>query len=291
MSFFACKRIGFFIYLFILLLSFSSVAEAQLGGFFPQWEWGARYVASNLFLTPSNDIFGVFYNPANIVNCSDQLGLERINAFDVPISAITMARASKGFYLVLMQSPAGLDFKISTFKLGVPLGFDFNNLQIGFTPKLLFLSITGTDDFDENSFGFSSDLGMNYSINLQHNQQKKIGFGLVVEDFYSIFRGEEAQTPQFRGSFFSEFLTLKSEVGLIVKEQETILYGGGEYNLLEAIVFDLDPLTELNIRGGLRQGGTISGGVGVLMEGFQVDFAYVFSKTGRNFSISTIIHF
>lgn len=200
------KRILPALFIVVLLAAgtASLSASAQMGGAFPQFEWGGRFQASFLYGAPADDGFAALFNPAAVRGCvSGQVSVQQLRPFGVPFTALgwcggaapvdgtservatgrqaTSAAAAAagappaawrwGGHAVLRQTPDGLGFDYNTYQLGLTaaatLRVGSGTLTLGATPKLLVVVLDGTGTaMDETALGFGLDAGLGYTLPL-----------------------------------------------------------------------------------------------------------------------------
>jgi len=280
----------------LILISFflggGATVRAQVGGFFPQWEWGAGIKGSGLFSAPADDAFTAIYNPAHSIFSSRQIAIERFSAYEVPFWALA-GSFSPNFsgHMVLMQSPEGLGFELNTYQFGLTLAASEEGLVLGVTPKLLFLHLVGAGEFDRNVFGFSVDLGANYRQDVDLWIFESFDISFSAQDLWSSLEGERAVGSRIRGgvSLFNSELRLGAGLTGYLEDVEVGL--GFEFDVLDYFPLPGDLLEGIVIRAGVGNKKLFSFGAGIRMGGFGIDYSYDFREGSRENSLSTSIRF
>lgn len=287
-------------------------ASAAMGGAFPHFDWGGRFQASLLYGAPADDAFAALFNPAALRGCvSGQISVQQMRPFGVPFTAVgwcagapsgSGAAASRepglsapgwrwGGQAIVRQTPEGLGFDYNTYQLGLTAAGTFRlgrgALTVGITPKLLVVSLDGTGtDLDETALGFALDAGLAYTRRLDAGAggtaagAEWLALDVAVVDAASRVRYksgavEPGSTPVHRVA-----LTLggaRWTAGVSARRQdETLAWGAGlEWRVLQ-VSGDADSLAlrEVALRAGWRGDGGLAVGVGVVLRGLALDYAY-----------------
>lgn len=279
-------------------------AAAQMGGAFPQFEWGGRFQASFLYGTPADDGFASLFNPAALRACvGRQISVQQIRPFDVPLTALGWCAGqasgaegrviwSWGGHAVVRQSPAGLGFDYTTYQLGLTaamgIGLGRGTATLGATPKLLIVSIDGTGtSMDETASGFGLDAGLAYEHPIhvgapgQEAVLDTLSLDVAVIDAVNRIRYKSGASE--RGATPVQRLALSAAgprwtVGVTVRRQdaESTWSGGVEWAAWQTPVTDTAAvLRRITLRAGAdTDGHGPAVGLGVVLRGFSADYAY-----------------
>lgn len=281
------------VYLFML----NQAALAGTGGVFPHFLWGGRYKGSRLTNLPFNDAFAHFYNPAFLPLADRQIGFDRLTSFGVPITALSWNMQSIGGYLVLNQTPEGLDFNYNTYQLGFTWAQQLGSSIIGVSPKLLYLGITDVEDRgDYHALGYGLDLGWAYSSKVDFMTFDRLSLNISATDILSKLHYSTGISEPGAQPLYSMGMGLKNDeltAGLVINYQEDdpVASIGFEYDLSGHISGYKKFLENLYLRLGLGTDSVISAGVGANLRGFEINYAIIYSQEDTTGTISTSIHF
>ncbi len=279
-----------------LVILLTSGAFAQMGGFFPQYEWGAGYKGSSLFCLPRKDAFCLLYNPAFLVAANRQIALEQIRVYDIPTTSLAWSSQRIGGFLIVSQSPEGLGFNLNTYKAGLSLAHNRKDFSFGITPKLFLLSISEAQEFDELAWGYGIDGGICFTHDLEFFIFEDINISLAGEDIFSKIKyksgsSEMVHAPQYRGGVALRGSGLSLGLGAKKQSDNIVPFGGLEYNVL-GLIEDKDLIfEEINLRMGFQNISSLTFGVGIKMRGFQVDYGYTLGQENKKHMLSTNLYF
>lgn len=267
---------------FVLVVGlFSGGVAAQVGGAFPQFSWGARYQASLMEGIPFNDGFGTLANPAAVRGCrSNHIAVQQVTPFEVPVTGVAWCTDNAvGGHLIVRQTPPGLNFDYNTYQLGLTGAFSVGRLTFGLTPKLLFLSISGTETgMDDTASGYSVDAGIGYEHPLSSRFFDRFTFDVSGLDALSRLQlgsgtAEPAAAPSYRAALGAAGARLA--VGLVghFVHGEADWRAGAEYTLFDSGTLPTHFIETISVRLGAGAE-KVAFGIGLKLRGFGVDYAY-----------------
>lgn len=350
------------------LLTPSPPAEAQTGGAFPHFPWGARFVALGGGGGPADDAFAAVYNPAAVRGCgARQLGVHQMKPFDVPITgmawcggagpaAAAAARADAaasgtgaiaagaagagaagggddadaavgdagfivaegspgrwawGGRVIVRQSPPGLGFDYNTYQIGLTAGYEQplgrGRLTLGGTFKLLVVSIEGTGAMDETVPGYALDVGAGLDVPLAAGGAgpgagglpggrvfQRLAIDAAAVDVISRlhYRSgvvEPGSAPVYRLAAALAGPRLTAGVTAHWRDGEASFGAGVELAVYQA-PSPADVLQRAAVRGGFGPDGSAVG-LGMVVGGFAVDYAYRLGEDQDAHVISTAVRF
>lgn len=268
-------------------------AYAQVGGAFPDFVWGARFKATLLRGAGFDDAFASLHNPAALRGCDGrQLGVEQIRPFAVPVTALAWCgtgaegegrlRLRTGGHFIARQTPPGLAFDYNTYTFALSGALQWRTGDVAFgtgvTPKLLFVSIAGTETgHDDRAFGYALDVGAVVDVPLRFWIFDTFSLSVAAADVTSHIKYgsgavEPAATSRYRGAMTVAGTRLKAGVAVESGRGETTWAVGGEY-VVTGERFAADVLDGVALRVGIGSGETAVG-IGVMLRSLSIDYAY-----------------
>ncbi len=286
----------------LVLITNGSSVFAQKGGAFPQFLWGGAYKATQLEGMAFNDSLGSLLNPAAQRGCQNaHISLEQIVPAGVPITALAWTSGPNwGGHLLVRQTPAGLGFDYNTYQLGFTYSAKLTNFTLGASPKLLAVSISGTETgFDDTAFGFGMDLGLGYDLEIDFASFTQFSLDFSGTDLLSSVRYGSGTVERAAPAIYRATASLKGEritlgaVGRFSSGSSSYRVGG-EYRFFSGKERYADILENIAIRAGASKK-QLSFGIGIKLKGFGVDYAYrlgdEIAESDRVHSVSVSWHF
>lgn len=283
---------------------FAGAAHTQVGGAYPAFTWGARFKATFLQGVAFNDAFAPLYNPAAVRGCTARhMSVEQIRPFGVPVTAVGWCGRALGGHLILRQTPSGLGFDYNTYTLGATgtwrAGLGAATFSVGLTPKLLFVSIAGTDSgYDDEAFGYSSDVGIGVDVPSRSGNFDLLSINVAALDVASRLRYGSGAVEQAAAPVYTAALSVawpRLVVGVGGRQRsDTIRWRIGAEYTLRGQRLAADVLEHVALRAGIGAD-EAAVGLGVALRGFRIDYAYLLKGNGlgdaERHALSTRLHF
>ncbi len=285
------RKYLFLLYIFLIILFWISPVQAEIGGVFPRFSWSGRYYGTSLEGVSLNDPFAITDNPAYSQNISNKIGIEQRDIFGMKYTALSLIKDDYGSYLIINQSPDGLEFNYNTYRWGNVYALNWRDFTVGVKGELLALTVTEVpDQSDYNASGYNVELGFDYRNKVQKDYVDEIFISLLAANIYnqleySTGTAEAVARPGYGLALGGKRGGLTAAFNLEKEEK-----GGLKYNLGLDYVYDEfseEIIDSIDLGLGYNSDRTISAGFGVGFRGYKFNYGYRFDKEEIQQTIST----